>query len=260
MVHCLTVAGRFFFVACFITQTTMFAQYPSVYLHSHWYNVLILLAVPTLVVWWLLLRKNNKQLQQLWMVWGCYILTMIIPMVGLIYGGLRKKLDGNHFFGPNVLMMTTCGSPAIALLLLSSANDTAQDNVALFAEICCNTILDLFDDIELLDMLLSQNESTFHLPSSLEVSILVCVCISLLLSTLEMAEKKHDRDCGCKYRKRIYFLRLLLQMFLVNIALLIIRLVVWLKYKHNASIFIAKNLIVIVMSIINMTRLGSDED
>lgn len=234
----------------------MFAQYPSVYLHSHWYNVLILLAVPTLVVWVLLLRNNDKQLQQLWMVWGSYILTMMIPMVGLIYGGLREKLAGNQFFGPNVLMMTTCGSPAIALLLLSTANDAVKDKVALFAEICCNTILDLFDDIELLDMLLSQNESTvFHLPASLEVTILVCVCISLLLSTLEMAEKKHDRACGCKNQENIYFLRLLLQMFLVNIALLIIRLDVWLKYKHSASIFIAKNLIVIVMSIINMIRL-----
>lgn len=73
-----------------------------------------------------------------------------------------------------------------------------------------------------------------------------------MLSTLEMAEKKYDRDCGCKNKKKVYFLRLVLQMFMVNIALLVIRLVVWLKYEHNASIFIAKNVIVVVMSIINM--------
>jgi hypothetical protein len=121
----------------------------------------------------------------------------------------------------------------------------------------------LFDDIEVLAVLLPENESPVRqLPNELEIAIIVCVCVSFLLSPLEIAENKRIKYGEYKPRKTLYFLRLLLQMLLVNFALLVIRLVVWLKYKHDASIFIAKNLITIVIAILNIAKLrcGFGED
>ncbi|XP_031558893.1 uncharacterized protein LOC116295261 [Actinia tenebrosa] len=257
---CLTGTGRFVFFVALITQAVMFAQYPSIYFENSLYNCLILLVLPTLLAWFAVLTccHGNEQLQNMWFVWGVYVLTLLIPMVGIIYGRLRESLDSNQFFGPNILLMTTCGSPAIALLLLTTAKGTAthEENIELFTQLCGNVVLDLFDYIEILDILLSQNEN-FHLSSALQVCIVVFVCISLVLSTLEMAEMKCETASYVNeivIRKKTYLLRLILQMFLVNIALLVIRLIVWFKYKHNASIFIAKNVIIIMMSIIGLVR------
>ena len=245
------------FFAALITQAAFFAQYPRIYLENGSYNFLILLAVPTLLAWFVVLKYSDEddQLHHLWIVWGVYVVFLLIPMVAIIYGGLRESLNSKHFFGPNILMVTTCGSPAIALILLTTAQDVAEDDdedsIGLFTQLCGNIVLDLFDDIEILDILLFKMRTSHLRYNSVLSFLFASVCCCPLWTWLK---KKYD-DGRVKNRKRIYALRLFLQMFLSNVPLLIIRLVVWLMYNHNASIFIAKNLIIIVISIINMIRL-----
>jgi hypothetical protein len=119
--------GRFMLFASLITQATMFSRYPSIYCKNELFNLMILLAVPTLIAWGLFAencKNDNTLVKRLLVVWGLYVSTLLIPMIGLIFGGLREKLDRNQFFGPNILKMTMCGSPVIALLLITTASTT----------------------------------------------------------------------------------------------------------------------------------------
>lgn len=254
--------GRSLYSISVIVQAFLFAQYPSIYCKNKDLNALGLLALPTLIAAIVVIRrKSEREVKWLWLVWLLYVVFLLTPMVGFIFGELRNKLDTNEFFGPNILRIIICGSPVIALLLFVSAKD-ARKNGDLVVQLCGGIALDLFDDIEVLEVLLPNKESSLaHLPKGLEISIIVCVCSSLLLSPLEIAENKLIDYGQYKPRKKLYLCRLILQMLLVNFALLIIRMVVWLKYEHDASIFITKNFIVIVIAIINIARLrcGFDE-
>lgn len=252
--------GRSLYSLSVFIQAVLFVQYLSIYLEKPWLNVLMFLALPTIIAALAVIcKKSEHEVKWLWLVWWFYVVFLLAPMVALIFGGLRNKLDTNVFFGPNNLKMILCGSPVIALVLLTTAKDL-RENTDLVVKLCGSIALDLFDDIEVLAMLLPQKEpsSLVHLPRGLEVSIIVCVCSSLLLSSLEIAETKikYDSEDQLKYKRRktLYRCRLILQMLTVNFALLIIRLAIWLKYKHDASIFITKNFILIVIAIINIAR------
>lgn len=254
--------GRSLFSISVLIQAFMFARYPSIYRKNEDLNSLCLLAIPSVVAAVVVIfRKSEREVKWLWLVWLLYVLFLLTPMVAYIFGWLRQDLDTNIFFGPNILKMIICGSPVIAVLLFVSAKD-ARQNGELIVQLCGGIALDLFDDIEVLEVLLPHKESSLvHLPKSLEISIIVCVCSSLLLSPLEIAENKLIEYGQYKPRKKLYLCRLILQMLLVNLALLIIRMIVWLQYEHDASIFITKNFLVIVIAIINIARLrcGFDE-
>ena len=78
--------------------------------------------------------------------------------------------------------------------------------------------------------------------------------VSLLMSLWQLFENKlsshpiHDT----KIRFRATVLRNLVEIALVNFVFLVIRLVVYAKYRRDESIFIAKNIISIVLSILDI--------
>ncbi|CAH3111969.1 unnamed protein product, partial [Pocillopora meandrina] len=74
--------------------------------------------------------------------------------------------------------------------------------------------------------------------------------LSLLLSLWQLFENKLSRNYT-KIRFRTTVLRNLVQIVLVNLFFLIIRLVVYAMYQKDESIFITKNIISIVWSILD---------
>ena len=253
--------GRSLYSVCVIVQVFLFAQYPSIYQEEKGFNALFLLALPTVIAAVvIILRESEREVKWLWLVWALYVVFVLAPMVAWIFGWLRKELDPNEFFGPNILKMIICGSPVLAVLLFLSAKD-ARQNGDLIVQLCGGIALDLFDDIEVLEVIIPHKDSPLiHLPKALEVSIIVVVCISILLSPLEIAENKLIDYGEYKPRRKLYLCRLVLQALIVNFALLIIRMIIWLKYEHDASIFITKNFLLIVIAIINIARVHFDFD
>ena len=80
-------------------------------------------------------------------------------MVGAIFGRIviPHKLQNESFFGPNVLKMTLCIAPAELLLLLNTATDVPAYHKAL-TELSFTATLDLFDGIEMLNVILENGE------------------------------------------------------------------------------------------------------
>ncbi|KAK3732471.1 hypothetical protein QZH41_003774 [Actinostola sp. cb2023] len=77
------------------------------------------------------------------------------------------------------------------------------------------------------------------------------------VTALEMGENRFDGDEMKPRSDELYVFRLVLQLLFVNIPLLVIRLVVWVNYKRDASIFIAKNGIIIVTSVMEIIRVAA---
>ena len=83
------------------------------------------------------------------------------------------------FFGPDVLTMTLCLNPLLLLLLLNTFETKSKDREFLL-KLALQITLDLFDGIEMLQVILKGNE--VGIPKCFEAAIIAFVCISSVLS------------------------------------------------------------------------------
>ncbi|XP_031558925.1 uncharacterized protein LOC116295284 [Actinia tenebrosa] len=241
--------GKLLFIILVFVQAIALARYPSIYWKNEWGNIMLIVMLPSLIVWYQHKKKTHEQqIDQLWKVWLAYVIPLTV-MISVIFGGLRSKLDKTHFFGPNILRMTMCITPGIALLLFITTSKARKHYSELVVELCGNVAVDLFDYVEVLTALLPQSGSVY-LSDAIAGTTIALVLVSLLLSVLEISENKLQEG-KIEKNEKLYLWRLILKIP-VNLTLLIIRLVVWLKLKHDASIFIAKNMIIILIMIYNI--------
>lgn len=171
-------------------------------------------------------------------------------MIGTIFGGedpIENKLDSQEFFGPNILKMTLCLSPLLLLLLLSTGTDSMSYRQLVWM-LSLRIALDLFDGVEMLEVLLEENQLSHKVPRQFEKVIIAFVCISFLLSPLQLIEVKL-RYGRWKSRKCTSALRKTFQILAVNGVFLGLRLVLSFRYGKDASIFISKNGIIILLSL-----------
>lgn len=80
-------------------------------------------------------------------------------------------------------------------------------------------------------------------------------CFALLLSIFQLAENKLSEDTETAIHFRIAVARNVIQILFVNLVFLIMRAVVFFKYGKDESIFMAKNIMGIVLSILDIYTL-----
>ena len=101
--------------------------------------------------------------------------------------------------------------------------------------------LDLFDGVEMLEVILEENELSHDVLRSYEEAIIAFVCLTFLLSPLQLMEiKLNVRRGNWKLHKCTTALRTTFQILCVNGVLLGLRLGLFFGYGKDASIFIAK--------------------
>ena len=113
--------------------------------------------------------------------------------------------------------------------------------------------VDLFDGIEMIDIVLEEREHDFGIPQAFSTEMIVLACLSMLVSLWQMAENKLTEE-GWNIRFRSAPYRNIVQIVWVNLLFLVIRAVVFFVFGKNESIFIAKNGIAIVLSILEIRR------
>ena len=259
----LVCIGRLVFFALVGIQAYSLASYPAEYKHKDGFYALVALYVPALGLW-LYIMCNDKKLQWLFAVWICYIVGFVV-FVLIIFGGpepLEDKLDKAKFFGPNILKMTLCLSPVILLLLLSTGTDSIVYRDLIW-QLSLRMALDLFDGVEMLEVIIEENEVSHGVTKSFKDAMLAFVSISFLLSPLQLMEIKLKRFGDWKIRKCTAGLRTTVQIICVNCVFLGLRMSLFLDYGKDASIFIAKNAIIIcigLFEICSMCRCCGCED
>ena len=209
MASFLVCLGRFAFFIVMGLQFASLASYPATYESNDGYYALLLLYLLPLGLWLFIMCKDDN-LQWLFFVWFLYTIAFVI-FIAIIFGGndpLENKLNKKHFFGPNVLKMTLCLSPVLLLLLLSTGTDSPSYRELTWM-LSLRIALDLFDAVEMLEVILDENELSHDIPRAFEKVIIGFVCFSFLLSTLQLLEIKLDygdwkpRKCTSVSRKTL---------------------------------------------------------
>ncbi|KAK2555638.1 hypothetical protein P5673_022661 [Acropora cervicornis] len=164
---------------------------------------------------------DEENLQWLFAVWPAYVWIALIPLIGIIFGGndpIENKLDSQVFLGPNVLKMTYVYLRPLLLLLLLSIGTDSMSYRDLIWLLSLRIALNLFDTVEMLEL--------------------------MQIKLLYRGEWEY-RDIASICHKT-------LQTLVVNCLFLGLRLGLFLEYGKDASIFIAKNGIVILLSLLQI--------
>ena len=174
------------FFLLLITQCCLLVKYVVKYegKGDNVYWPFVLLFLPAIIVWLVVTIDNH--MRWVGIVWLSYTCALT-PMVGWIFGSIaiEDKLDSAEAFGPNSLKAILCLTPLLLLLLLQSATDTSEYR-DLLKELSFTVTLDLFDGIEMLEVILDEDENPHGIPKELEIAILAFVCGFFLLSPLEL--------------------------------------------------------------------------
>ena len=150
----------------------------------------------------------------------------------------NKRLD------PIFLKAALCLTPLLLVLLLNTASD-ADDCRDALSKLCVQLAVDLLDAVEMIDIGLEDHEQKFCISNEFGIAMITVACISLFLSPWSMLEIDLDEK---KTKKRTAMARNIVETFCVNIVFLGISLAIVILYRKDETIFIAKNILAIVLS------------
>ena len=143
---------------------------------------------------------------------------------------------------PNALKVILCLTPVLFLFLPKTAPGLSEiDGYPQLAfRLTIQVTIDLFDAVEMLDIVFDESENDHGIPKWFGRLMVAVACFSFLLSLLQPAENKLDGK-KIEQSKCLAIIRNVVQMVFVNLVFMVIRLVIFFKYKKEGSIFIAKN-------------------
>ena len=105
-------------------------------------------------------------------------------------------------------------TPVLLLLILHTADDSDQtdEHRELVSKLSYQMAIDLFDAVEMIDIVLEENEHDLGIPNGVGAFMIVLACFILALSTWQLAENKLTRG-GTKIRFRTAVGRNIVEMF-----------------------------------------------
>ena len=231
-------------------QASVLVYYMAEYVHRLMtLTIITFLACPTFLIanrCFCTSAARKNAIRWMWVPWFLYNLAFVASII-IIFTKVVKKLQYSDFWGPNTLKIVLCITPLLLILLLNSI--IPAGNQKLIQRITAGVVLDLFDAIAMLEIILLE-KSESDLPDLLEKCILGFVSIGIFLSSLALFQHKVKplTDEVAIRRKTVIF-RVSVQVLFVNVTFLIIRCLVWLDYGYDASIFITKNVLAVVISL-----------
>ena len=247
--------GRLAFFCLITTQSMFLSAYLGKYEGtSNWYFMAFSFG-PAVFVWVLLLIFKALYLGCLFRIWGLYIMALVLN-IAMVFEKVGDRIDKTEFLGPNVLKMVLCITPLLLLLLLNTGDldDSDDEERKIVSKLCFPMAVDLFDGIEMIDIVLEEREHEFGIPKAFSTAMIVLACLSILASPWQMVEIKLTEEWP-EIRIRTALSRNIFQIAFVNLPFLVIRAVVFFKFGKDESIFIAKNGIAIVLSILEIRNL-----
>ena len=147
----------------------------------------------------------------------------------------------------------TCQIPLLLLLWLNTFETKSEDREPLL-KLVFQITLDLFDGTEMLLVIPEVND--LGIPKRCEEAITTFVCISFMLSHFQLEENKiSDKSID----KKSAIIGITFQFLLTNCVFLGLRLALCFKFKRDASIFMAKNGILIIHWILEIFQCCNDE-
>ncbi|XP_046860340.1 uncharacterized protein LOC124453596 [Xenia sp. Carnegie-2017] len=258
----MVILGWCLFSALFVVQSVIFAV-----LLKRYHNLpsliscisLYFLALAVIVLMLFMLRKNealyaegDEEICYVWIVCNVYIVAYTVS-VAMIFCKVAKNLTKDMTLGINTLKGTLSIAPMLLILMLQLTISPIYRKDVLSLSIF--SALNIFDGIEMLEVILMHHEGLFPLNIHLERAIITFACMSFLISSLALFRNKFKTDGTVKKRERTSIIIGFIEMIGINLSFLILRSIVWHDYKYEASVFIAKNVISLVVGVVELCLL-----
>ena len=265
---CLVPCGWILAFAMYIVQAAIFLKFMEEHTSTanelYWIGIAIFLAFAGVVSFFAWKYDGYADSDRgVWIVWGLwfiYILLYTISVV-IIFSMIAGKLEKTDTFGPNFLKSTLSIAPALLVLVLQLVISPIYRRAVLLLSVIA--ALNLFDGIEMLEIVLMQNErEDFNLDERIERCILAFACLSFLVTSLGLSRNKFKDGNGNgngngngkgTVEERDNKLSVCLgfsEILLINVPFLALRIYVWADCGYEASIFIAKNVVSVVVGFI----------
>ena len=241
--------GRFIFFALLMTQCGFLTAYPAWYKEDARWIPVFLLYAPALFYWIHCLRKK-ADLNGMFFTWLLYVIALI-SMIAIIFAVVGDDLNTKNLLGPNALKVMLCLTPLLFLFLVNTASNLNDDHKSLVQRLSLQITIDLFDTVEMLDIVLDERDNRRIIPNGFAIAMVAAACFSFLLSLFQLAENKLENEEHEPVHEQLKYpaiIRNVMQIVFVNLPFLIIRLVVFILYKKDETIFMAKNGIAIFLS------------
>ena len=196
--------------------------------------------------------EDDKAVRHIVAIWSLYIIPAFIPIVTTIFACIVGNLSSSDDLGPNLLRSMLCFTPGLLILLLTLT--VSPKHLDLILALAIPTALDLFDGIELLEIILLQEHGFYKLNDSTKISIIVFASFSFLVSPATLLQYKisDGNSSGIKRREKMGIIVVFIQLILINFPFLVIRSFVWDKHGYESTVFIAKNIIAVVVGLLQI--------
>ena len=255
---CLVKCGWFLAFAMYMVQACILMKFMDQHTNTaskfYWIGAGIYLVFAIVVLCVLCLSKGYAETErEVWIVWGfwfIYILFYTIS-VAIVFVQVAHKLDKSETYGPNFLKSTLCVAPALLVLVLQLVISPSYRKDVLSLSVFA--ALNLFDGIEMLEIVLMQNErEDFDLDEVVETRIIAFACFSFLINSLGLARNRFDKGTVKERDEHKAAVCLgLFEILLTNVPFLCLRIYVWADCGYEASIFIAKNIVSLLVGLVN---------
>lgn len=183
------------------------------------------------------------EIPYLFIAWLAYVSITLVPEVAVIFKRFADQLGDAKVWGQNILKIALCITPMLFLLMVNSHHDARPNSERRVSldKISAGVTLDLLDSIDILEVLFL-DDAELSLPVSLENAIIAFACINFFLPTLALLQlstiaKGQANSTKAKVLYSVSYI------CLVNVPLGVIRVLLWVNYSQDVSVFIGKNLI-----------------
>ena len=245
--------GRVLLCLLLLTQFIFFCSSNILFsiLSSHWIPVRILVSLLILMssllgfeilfLTWLIGKRHIYS--HIWFGYTSVLILNIMLLLPLYLLVVHTEQD--NLFGPKVFVKVLYITPFILLLFLNTAGEEGTEFHGESRWLFATMSAQLFDAIDMID-----NGYGNGTPTGLGVGMIILAFGCLLLAAWEFLELAHHSP-GSKNGAKVHRLIVLI---LVSLATLIIRAVVYVDYGWRETTPIAKNVIMICISVSELRR------
>ena len=262
--------ARFFSFCLLVLQSAILDYYLIKDEASSWWFAWIVTDAIVLSTWALLMwissrksqivhRKAKDKMKIVYVAWVVYALHLVPKVITLFKVKTSLFEDEKRAFGANTLKMNLSLTPMLFLFLIFSYHDAKSHSRRKYylEKLTAAVALDLFDSVEMLEYLFSKEKIT----TKVENAILAFSCTNIFLPTFALFELRFNKflDNGQVSFISFKFIYICSFMFFVNVPFMVLRLILWHDYHLDVSVLLAKNLLVIVMGVIEVFEFFVEE-
>lgn len=185
--------------------------------------------------------------------WTLYSLILIAKIAVIFTSDIPNNLSTKEVAGPQLLRVAIALSGIIFLILVEGHNwaEEGSPRYIYATSVCTKTGIEVLDTISLLSIVVTGlgGEPAEELTTDFIVIIVVISGMNFLLPILILYKLSLGQHNSDKFPLPITVLHTILHLCCIDIPFLCVRLFLWIKYHHNSSIFIMKNVFGIIYSL-----------